>query len=201
MNPNVSTEKYINTLAHELHHIGMFSIEKQYHQLIEGLPEWPAVTAKWLGAFGEGFAMLAAAGGPDLDPHAASSEDERAVWARDMSKFESDFKALEQFFFDINTGRYATAQEADARGMTFYGSAQGAWYTVGYRMAVMVEKGLGRQALLETMLDPRLLLVRYNRLAAAQNQAGGPPLPLWSEAILAKIQANDPDCLGTVDPD
>jgi hypothetical protein len=40
------------------------------------------------------------------------------------------------------------------------------------------------------MLDPRCLLVRYNRAAAEQNAAGKPPLPLWSDDILSAVHAD-----------
>lgn len=56
-------------------------------------------------------------------------------------------------------------------------------------MSVMVEKRFGRQALIGTMLDPRCLLVLYNRATAEQNTAGKPPLPLWSEDILSGVHA------------
>lgn len=38
-------------------------------------------------------------------------------------------------------------------GYSFFG-VQGAWYTVGYRMAVIVERREGRPALVECMSDP-----------------------------------------------
>jgi putative zinc-dependent peptidase DUF5700 len=57
-------------------------------------------------------------------------------------------------------------------------------------MAVMVEKRFGRQALISTMLDPRQLLVLYNRAAAEQNAKSQDKLPLWSEEVLKQVQAN-----------
>jgi hypothetical protein len=53
---------------------------------------------KLIGAFGEGFAVLAAAGGPDVHPHAVSSPDERARWDKDMLNFNEDLKKVETFF-------------------------------------------------------------------------------------------------------
>ena len=50
-----------------------------------------------IGAFGEGFAMLAAAGGPDVHPHAVSSPEERARWDKDMLNFNDDLKKVECF--------------------------------------------------------------------------------------------------------
>jgi len=45
--------------------------------------------ASWIGAFGEGFAMLAAAGGPAIHPHAVSSPEERARWDKDVRPGQS----------------------------------------------------------------------------------------------------------------
>jgi hypothetical protein len=56
-------------------------------------------------------------------------------------------------------------------------------------MSVMVENRFGRPALIGTMLDPRCLLVLYNRAAAEQNAVGKPPFPLWSEDILSAVRA------------
>jgi len=76
----VSREKFENTLAHELHHIGYSSScpSKQTSEEIAKLPISPQGVVKMIGAFGEGFAMLAAAGGPNVHPHAVSNTDERA---------------------------------------------------------------------------------------------------------------------------
>jgi hypothetical protein len=53
----------------------------------------------------------------------------------------------------------------------------------------MVEKRFGREALIQTMLDPRRLLVLYNQAAAEQNRAGEAQLPRWSEEVLGQVQA------------
>ncbi|MGO9650431.1 MAG: DUF5700 domain-containing putative Zn-dependent protease [Terriglobales bacterium] len=79
LDPEVSRLKFENTVAHELHHIGLGSVESGYDRKIAVLPERARAAADWMGAFGEGFAMLAAAGGPDVDPHAASSAAEHAA--------------------------------------------------------------------------------------------------------------------------
>jgi hypothetical protein len=41
----------------------------------------------WLGAFGEGFAVLAAAGGPAVHPHATGTAEDRARWDEDVANF------------------------------------------------------------------------------------------------------------------
>lgn len=188
LDPEVSREKFENTVAHELHHIGLGSVGPIYDRKIAALPERAHTAADWMGSFGEGFAMLAAAGGPDVDPHAASSAKEHARWEHDMGQFNDDLRTVNKFFLDVLNGRFASPDALEEKGGSFFG-IQGPWYTVGYKMSVMVEKRFGRQALIDTMLDPRCLLVLYNRTAAEQNAAGKPPLPLWSEDILSAVHA------------
>jgi len=189
LDPEVSAAKFGNTVKHELHHIGLASALAQYELRIKVLPERANITANWISAFGEGLAMLAAAGGPDVDPHAASSAAEHARWEHDMANFNGDLLAVNAFFVDILAGKFANRDAIDEKGSSFYG-AQGPWYTVGYKMAVMVEKRFGRQALIGTMLDPRQLLVLYNRAAAEQNSAQTKDkLPLWSEEMLRQVHA------------
>ncbi len=188
LDPEVSREKFENNVTHELHHIGLGGVGPIYDKKISALPEPAHTAADWMGAFGEGFAMLAAAGGPDVDPHAASSPKEHARWEHDMGQFNDDLPTVNQFFLDILNAKFASSDAIGEKAGSFFG-VQGPWYTVGYKMSVMVEKRFGRQALIGTMLDPRCLLVLYNRAAAEQNAAGKPPLPLWSEDVLSAVHA------------
>jgi len=188
LDPEVSREKFENTVAHELHHIGLGSVGPIYDRKIAALPEPAHTAAGWMGGFGEGMAMLAAAGGPDVDPHAASSPKEHARWEHGIAGFNDDLQTVNRFFLDIQNARFASNDAIEEKGGSFFG-LQGPWYTVGYKMSVMVEKRFGRSALIGTMLDPRCLLVLYNRAAAEQNAAGKPPLPLWSEDIFSAVHA------------
>jgi hypothetical protein len=188
LNPEVGEAKFVNTVAHELHHIGLGSVGPVYEKKIAALPERARTAASWMGSFGEGFAMLAAAGGPDVHPHAVSLAAERARWDADTANFATDLAAVNQFFLDALHGTFPNQDAIDVKGSSFFG-VQGPWYTVGYKMAAMVEKKYGRAVLIQTMLDPRCLLVRYNRAAAEENAAGKPPLPLWSEEVLTAVQA------------
>jgi len=188
LDPEVSREKFENTVTHELHHIGLGSVGPVYDKKIAALPEPAHTAADWMGSFGEGFAMLAAAGGPDVDPHAASSPKEHIRWEHDMGQFNGDLRAVNQFFLDILSAKFASHDAMEEKGESFYGQ-QGPWYTVGYKMSVMVEKRFGRPALIGTMLDPRCLLALYNRAAGEQNAPGKPPLPLWSEDVLTAVRA------------
>ena len=188
LDTEASPENFENTVAHELHHIGLGSVGPIYDRKIAALPEPAHTAADWMGAFGEGMAMLAAAGGPDIDPHATSPPKDHARWEHDMGEFNDNLKAVDKFFLDILNQKFANPDAVGEKGGSFFG-IQGPWYTVGYKMSVMVEKRFGRQALIGTMLDPRCLLVLYNRAAAEQNAAGKSPLPLWSEDILTAVHA------------
>ena len=189
LDPDVSRAKFENTVAHELHHIGLASVESNYDKKTAVLPERPRAAANWMGAFGEGFAMLAAAGGPDVDPHAMSSAKEHARWEHDMANFSADLQSVNAFFLDVLSGKFPNQDAIDEKAGSFYGQ-QGPWYTVGYKMAVIVEKRFGRPTLIETMVDPRKLLMLYNRAAAERNAAGKEQLPLWSDELLKQVNAS-----------
>ena len=189
LDPKVSPASFENTVAHELHHIGLGSTGDSVEEVTKGLPTRVQQAVEWMGAFGEGEAMLAAAGGPDLDPQATSDTKRREAWQKQMATFNPDLLALQKFFEDVIAGKFQSKEEVQDAAMKFFG-AQGPWYTVGYRMAVMVEKRYGRPALIECMLDPRKLLRRYNMAARAWNQEHpNEKLELWSQELLTKISA------------
>src|SRR5438067_13528419 len=75
LDPAKTKEQFENTLAHELHHIGYGSScpSKQVSDEISKLPANIQNLIQWIGAFGEGFDMLAAAGGPEIHPHKFSN--------------------------------------------------------------------------------------------------------------------------------
>lgn len=179
LDPSVSGPKFENTVAHELHHVGLASIEKDYAASLAGLPRPARLAAEVMGAFGEGMAMLAAAGSPDVHPHAVSPADERERWNRDVAKADADLYTLDGFFAGIVAGRL-NDEQVNARAMEYMG-IQGPWYTVGYRMAAAVERARGREALLRCMEDPRRLLATWNEIAAGAAR--------WSEGTLSAVKA------------
>jgi hypothetical protein len=183
LDPTQSRAEFENTVAHEMHHIGYASLDSLREKAIAGLLPDARAAAEYTNAFGEGFAMLAAAGGPDVHPHASSPPETRARWDRDMGRFNADLKEVEKFFLDILQGRLKTEAEREERGSAFFG-VQGPWYTVGYKMSVMVEKRFGRPRLLECMLDPRRLLLNYNLAAAEHNRSHEDQLALWSPDLI-----------------
>ncbi len=187
LDPEESAAKFENTVAHELHHIGFASVDSLREEKLRDLPPHVRPAVEWMGAFGEGLAMLAAAGGPDVDPHATSSAKEHARWDHDLANFNQDVVTLQQFFLDVVDQRLAGKDRIDEKAYSFFGDAQGPWYTVGYKMAVIVEKRYGRKRLIECMLDPRELLATYNRASKEMNGSGKEKLALWSPELMQKI--------------
>jgi hypothetical protein len=142
----------------------------------------------WIGAFGEGFAMLAAAGSPDIHPHYFSSQEERKRWDKDVSNFNNDLKDLEKFFLDI-LDKKLTKEEVEEKGFSFMGATQGPWYTVGWKMSVVIEKIFGYKKLIWCICSLKDLLPVYNEAAAKYNSAhDGEHLALWSKDLLEKIK-------------
>ena len=188
LDPKVTAPKFENTVAHELHHIGYASVRPGEGASDANTPSGVRAAVEWMSAFGEGFAMLAAAGSPDAHPHATSNREERERWNRDMANVGRDVQALEGFFLDVIEERLKAKEAIDEKAYSFFG-IQGPWYTVGYRMAVVIEKRDGRATLIECMSNPRMLLATYNRDAAALNSQRGEHLPLWSKELLKKIGA------------
>jgi hypothetical protein len=87
---------------------------------------------------------------------------------------------------DVIEGRLKTEDEISERAYSFFG-IQGPWYTVGYKMAVVIEKREGRAELIECMSDPRRLLATYDRIAAELNAKGKEHFALWSPELLSRI--------------
>lgn len=192
LNPMVSRDKFENSLAHELHHIGYGSScpSEQTSNEIASLPAGNQEVLKWIGAFSEGFAMLAAAGGPEIHPHAVSSAEERARWDKDAANFNEDLKKVEKFFLDILENRLAK-EDVQKTAASFYG-IQGPWYTVGWKIAVLIEKTYGRAKLIECFCDQRKLLSTYNKAAVRHNRRSREPLALWSAAVIKGIGSHKP---------
>jgi hypothetical protein len=183
LDPARSAAELENTIAHELHHIG-------YAAGCAGPDEPTADSAlasarQWLGAFGEGVAMLAAAGGPEVHPHAVSPAEDRKRWDRDVANAGADLRRVEAFLGDILDGRLADPDSTRQAGMAFFG-VQGPWYTVGWLMAATIERADGRAALVGTLCDPAALLRRYNEAAV---RSGEPGLPRWSPDLVARLSA------------
>jgi hypothetical protein len=186
VDPALGATQLETIIAHELHHIGLFPFECLAQERIKFLPSPVRHAVELLGAFREGYAMLAAAGGPDIHPHAVDGAAERDRWDRSLANFGADLKAIERFLLDVVDQRL-TREQAERIGMGFYGR-QGPWYTVGWHMAAIVEKNCGRDALIECMLDPRLLLLRYNAaVSEADGSARGNKSEVWSPVLISAL--------------
>jgi len=188
LDPTVSREKFENTLAHELHHIGYSSScpSEAVAREIAAMPLNPQGVIKLIGVFGEGFAMLAAAGGPAIHPHAVSSAEDRARWDRDVANFNADLKTVEGFFLKILENQLSQ-EEIQKTALSFLG-VQGPWYTVGWQMSVVIERAFGRGNLIECICDQRKLLPTYNQAAAKLNRKSRQPLAVWSDSLLNTIK-------------
>ena len=188
IDPKLSREKFENTLAHELHHIGYAGScpSKQAAEEISKLPPHVQSALTWIGAFGEGFAMLAAAGGPDVHPHAVSNVEERTRWDKDVANFNDDLKKVEAFLLDV-LDKKLTGDDIQKTGFSFFGT-QAAWYTVGWQMSVLIEQTYGREKLIECICDQRKLLSTYNQAAEKHNRNSRQPLALWSSKLISGIQ-------------
>jgi hypothetical protein len=189
LDPSMSREGFENYLAHELHHIGYGTAcpPRTAADEISRLPTQARIVVTYLGAFGEGFAMLAAAGGANFHPHAASKPEVRARWDRDVANFEADLRKVERFFLDVLAGRL-TEEQIRETAAAFFGE-QGPWYTVGWRMCALIEQTYGRRALVEIMCDQRRLLPAYNRAAARHNRRSRAKLPLWSPELIQTVSS------------
>ena len=184
LDPGVTQKKFENTLAHELHHIGYGTScpSTETSAAIAKLSEPAQIVLRWISAFGEGYAMLAAAGGPSVHPHEVSKPEERARWDQDIRNFNADVKKVEDFFVRVLDRKLESA-EMQKEGFAFFG-IQGPWYTVGWRMVALIEKTYGRKKLIEAMCDQRLFLATYNEAAAAHNRKTKEPLATWSESVV-----------------
>lgn len=184
LDPSRTRDQLENTVAHELHHIGYSTACRSSEDSIAD----PAVTEarRWIGAFGEGVAMLAAAGGPQVHPHAVSPAEDRERWDRDLANSATDLRRVETFFLDVLDRRLSDPDSIAQTAMTFFG-VQGPWYTLGWLMASTVERADGRPALVALLCDPVRLLRRYNALARSR-RGGEAPLPRWSDALLARLE-------------
>ena len=178
----VPPAKNLNTMAHELHHIGMGSACRDPSSTAARV----APLLHWTSAFGEGLAMLAAAGGPSIHPHAVSPAAERAEWDRNIAQFTPQLTEQDNFFRAVLAGTAGDKAAIEARMRGYFG-VQGPWYTVGWRMAQVIEQEFGRQRLIDAFCRGGDLLATYNEAAARQNAKGGAPLPLWDATLAARL--------------
>ena len=188
LDPSKSRAVFENAFAHELHHIG-YGTACPTIAVREALTKTRPGSQKvfrWVGAFGEGFAMLAAAGGVDIHPHALSSAEDKARWDKDVANFDNDLRTVEKFFLALSKGTLSEEQETKT-GYSYFG-VQGPWYTVGWQMAVVIENAFGRARLIESFCDQRKLLPTYNKAVQQYNKKQRANLALWSNELLNELK-------------
>ena len=185
VDPATTPAEFRNTLTHELHHIGLNSVCPSEPDT--SLKEPMRTLVYRMGGFGEGFAMLAAAGSPDSNAHYESDSASRDQWDRDVANHEANLRLLERFFLDVVEGRVTAPDSVNTLAGQFYG-AQGPWYTVGWKMSVTIEKVFGRSSLLAVMCDPPALLRRYNAAVAIWNTSHAEKLPVWSDRLIERLR-------------
>lgn len=135
---------------------------------------------------GDGLPVLAAAGGPNVHPHWEDPPHERSVWDTAMAHYDGDLANLESFFASIADGS-VTGEAIATKGFTFFGTDQGPWYTVGYKMDVTIERELGRPVLIASLCDKRSYLATYNTAVQRAN-ARGAHLPLWPASLTGFLE-------------
>lgn len=178
-----------NTLAHEMHHIGTNAACRNA-PTADSTRTTPAerTMLEYLTAFGEGRAMLAAAGGPDVHPHAEDPDSIRRRWDRDVARAPLDMSELSAFVGDVIAGRITSADSVRHRGNSYFG-VQGPWYTLGWLMASTVEREFGRPALVGTICTPVAFLSQYDRAATHFNATRHTTLPVWPSALIDTLTA------------
>jgi len=184
VDPTRTAAQFENTIAHELHHIGFGSLNDSDAPCAAAPPVCRARV--WTGAFAEGFAMLAAAGGPDVHPHRDSPPADRERWDRDVAHVDDDVRTVEAFFREVLDSKLDD-DAARARAMQFYG-VQGPWYTVGWTMAVAIERCFGRARLVDAMRAPWTVLALYNDAHARCRS--GTATATWDPEIVARLAAS-----------
>lgn len=182
-------DELTNVMAHELHHVGSARCAEPTG--LGDLAPSARRVVSWLSAFGEGMAMLAAAGGPAAHPHHASTSAAWLVWERDIAHAESDLTEVIRFFEGILHGTIPEDEQRDRlfRFISRDGVPQGAFYTVGWKMAAAVERAFGRQRIIESVCDPRILIASYNAVVRSVDSPSERQLVLWPDELLGAIGA------------
>ena len=65
---------------------------------------------------------------------------------------------------------------------------QGSFYTVGYKLAVVIKDSVGKQSLIKSMSDFTQLYFLYNKTVVRYNQKYNEKLPKWNNEILKALK-------------
>ena len=187
-----STDRIEDILAHEFHHVGLVgcSNPKDYESLSKPVQN----TLKWMGTFGEGQAMLASAGGPEMHPARRTPASEWMTWERDVANFNRDVKRIEAFFWSVAKDELSD-EEQRSQWFSFVNAGdvpQGAFYTVGWKMAATIERFRSRGYLVDILCDPRSFMEAYNEIVADYSLEDGDGLAQWDPALLRFLKEPTP---------
>ena len=158
---------------------------------IARLPQETQTALTWIGAFGEGFAMLAAAGSPDSSSswrEPCRGAEQRGI---EVSRMRAPIDSKLEGFFQSVLQKQLTGDQVREAGFQFFG-VQGPWYTVGWQMAVTIERAFWTPSTRRSLLRPskavRRLTTRrrFESLRVRRTWASGQPR--WS----ASSPAADP---------
>lgn len=182
LDPAAKPEDTAMTIAHEFHHIGFSSVcpSPEFKSWLAKQPKPKQIAYTWLGAFGEGAAVLASAGSMHAEPYQYSTQVVKDAFKKGVAHNPENMKALEAFFTDVLDGKL-TEDQAQAKAGDFFGMV-GPWYTTGWIMDTSIERAFGRPKLIACYMDPRLLLPTYN---AAARKLGN--LPLWPDDLVSRM--------------
>lgn len=178
LNSDVTTSRLQNTIAHELHHVGLRTVYQGPNSVLDGVEDSRIKELlRFTQPLGEGYAMLAAAGGPDIHPNDHDPE-LKILWDQRMTTFDRDFDDIDQFLCDVFTEKY-DQEEAMEKGFEMMG-VQGPWYTVGWKTAAVIELAYGKNRLIQCIADPTQLFSTYNQATSIYKKNHGTSLPTWS---------------------
>jgi hypothetical protein len=102
-----------------------------------------------------------------------------------MANFDADLKKVEGFFLDVLDGRLKGEEAIREVAFSFFGT-QGPWYTVGWKMAALIEDTFGRARLIDCLCNSAAFLATYNE-AAKRGAPPGKSIALWSPELLRRI--------------
>lgn len=136
--------------------------------------------------FDGGLALLASISKVETHPYWAYTLEEREHWNRRVGEFDQDLKKLDAMFAGILSGQLRNQQQINDLAEN-YATEMGAWQTVGYSMAVMIERTYGSKALIGAMRDPRWLIGLYNRAVNTAHARTGADYPNWSPEVLRAV--------------
>jgi hypothetical protein len=183
VDPHESPAQLENTIAHELHHIGLRSACPE--PALSRTTSAQRMLLRFLGALGEGQAMLAAAGSPSTHPHAADDDTIQRRWNRDVAHAPADIDELSRFFESVLDGSVTSADSVERQAFSYFG-VQGPWYTVGWLMASTIERELGHDVLVRSLCEPTRFISLYNDAAKRANSGGG-ALPTWNAELVKRL--------------